>query len=220
MAIAQVQKGRARATSSAPSATFASGPTQNNLLIATLGITEAGTTVTPPSGWTAAVEGGAVEDPFGGIYFKVAGASEDTVVTFSTLLSHVWRLHIFEYSGLATTGVLDQTSTVRVMASATITSTAVTTTVADELLVAASATDANAAADSTWSDSFIEQQEDDASIRLFTAHRIVAATGSYQTTFAKVGENRDRRLTVATFEATGGAPPAAVPMRSLMGVGT
>lgn len=87
-------------------ATYDSTPTENNLLVACFAYRDTVDPETPPSGWTKAV----TENGFSnhvGFWFKIAGASEPTAVTFAWTGAAANLLLITEYSGNATSSPLD-----------------------------------------------------------------------------------------------------------------
>jgi hypothetical protein len=82
-----------------PAPSFASAPTQGNLLVAVVA-SRVGATITP-SGWTEAIEG---LDPFNvdniEIFYKIAGASEPQTVVFDDSSLTEWHLaYIAEVEG-------------------------------------------------------------------------------------------------------------------------
>jgi hypothetical protein len=144
--------------------------------------------VTVPSGWSIAAQEGNLT-----IAYKVAGASESSSVTFSTTpIPASQTLTIFEFSGTDPTAPLDQVAS---NASGGIfgvtnlsTGTTGVTTVADEVLVAAVATNGDPGGfNNAWTNSFV--QEFDVISSGFgtlsaqtTALRFVSSTGQYETT--------------------------------------
>lgn len=124
-------------------ATYPATPTPGNLLIACCLARASYDAWTPPSGWTEAARAGntdGVYDPRGLIYFKVAGQSEPTAVTFQTVLtSQPMEMAIFEFRGFAGTPPNDVTVLASSGASTSVSSLATgttpATTRANELVV-------------------------------------------------------------------------------------
>ncbi len=95
--------------------TMTSAITQNNLLVACLGYgNNAATDITPPSGWllasasdqeTGAGTGANIWEA--AMFYKVAGASESTTISFSFANSTQRTLCVLEYSGVDTSAPLD-----------------------------------------------------------------------------------------------------------------
>ena len=104
VALVQEANGAAGVVSGSVSATFGATPTLGNMLIAVL--FNRGTTNSPvtPSGWTRHPDCEVIGTGFDGgkqtLFYKVAGASEATVVTVTTS-AHNKSLYIAEWSGLA-----------------------------------------------------------------------------------------------------------------------
>ncbi len=142
MAFAFVQRAFVNPAGAGPvpslTATLAATPTSGNLLIA-LHECQGAPTVTPPAGWTAVGPSPYAYSVFVtvGIWYRIAGASEPTSVTWSTSTSVEQDLEVLEYSGNASTGVLEDfgVSDTGVGASPPLVTDAVTTTVAGELIV-------------------------------------------------------------------------------------
>lgn len=183
--ISQEQKATAMTTGKEGflTASFPAAPTLDNLLIAVYRHTTGGV-LTPPAGWSLAVQ-----DPDQGqllIYYKVAGAAESPDVTFSVDTDSWQSLTIFEYSGMATASPLDRTASN--MSGAKVasisTGTTATTTQADELVIAAVSTEKTPEVfNNTWTNGFGQESAlvvDEASQS--TASRIVSATGQFETT--------------------------------------
>jgi hypothetical protein len=125
------------------------------------------------------------------IFYKIAGASEPTTVTANRTGGGAIGLQVFEYSGIATTNPLDQTATGTAgsslsRSSGTFTCGSVTTTQANELLIAgvANRTAAGTNVNNAWSSSFTELldlRDSTDTVLVASAHRIVSTTGTYQT---------------------------------------
>jgi len=198
VALVQKDYGGGNLTSSV-SATFDATPVAGHLLVAIVGASTA-STINQPSGWSTAIN--QTGTPGQAIFYKIAGSAESRTVTVTVSDSgSVLGLQIYEYSGIATSSPLDQTS------SSTGTSTApssgsVTTTQANELLVAGMIIRA-ATSYSGWTNSFNEQldfQVGTTYVRSYAgADRIVASTGTYSTTATTTASGAWRGQ-IATFK--------------------
>lgn len=202
-AIVQVQKTTGSTTSgTSVAATFGAMPANGNLLIAIASNYAASTGPTTPGGWTL-IRDDSNNNPGIAMYFKVAGASEPTAVTVSGYgTSTRLGLQIFEYSGLLTSGVLDQ-SNFNSGTDSTLESGNVTTTQQLELVMVGTALQANSNY-SSWSDSFTEQQDfvvgtGGTRITTGSGDRIVNAIGTYSTV-ATAGTSGNWRTIIASFK--------------------
>ena len=157
-AIVQVQKAIGSTTAgNLVFATFLATPANGNLLIAIASNYAASTGPTTPGGWTL-IRNDSNNNPGMAMYYKVAGAAEPTVVTVSGYgASTRLQLQIFEYSGMLTSGVLDQ-SNFNSGTDSTLESGTVTTTQQLELVMVGTALQAFSSF-SAWSNSFTEQQD-------------------------------------------------------------
>ena len=183
------------------SATFPASPTQDNLLVAIVGVRDS-VTINTPSGWSTAIsEAGS---PGQAIFYKIAGASEPTEVNFTDIVSSSTRLglHIYEYSGV---NALDQVSS-DTGTGTSISSGSVTTTSANEVVTAGLVTNANTSFDdASWTNSFSEQNDfnnlGDTKLRstYAGADRILSTTGTYSTT-ASAGASGAWRGQIACFK--------------------
>ncbi len=182
----QSAQGASVGEASSVTAVFASQPGEYNLLVAVHHRTIGGVTV--PSGWSIAVQEGNLT-----IAYKVAGPSESSSVTFSTTPTLASQtLTILEFSGTDPTVPLDRVASNSEggIFGVTNLSTGTTgvTTVADEVLVAAIATDGDPGGfNNAWTNSFVRESDviSSGSVILSaqtTALRIVSATGQYETT--------------------------------------
>ena len=176
--IALIQKATGGGTTSTISATFASTPTTGDLLVAVVA-TRTNGAITAPSGWSTAINQAGT--PSQGIFYKIAGAAESTTVTATTAATgNGTGIHIYEYRGVTT---LDASS------SSTGTGTAVasgslTTTTANNLVIAATVKNAGASY-TAWSNSFTEESDftKGTTVTLFGgADLISGAVAAYTTT--------------------------------------
>jgi hypothetical protein len=164
------------------SASFSAAPTANHLLVAIVG-TDISVTINTPGGWSAAMnQRGA---PGQAIFYKVAGGSESNTVTVTVSSGTQLGLQIYEYSGVATTSPLDQTAS-STGSSNSPSSGSVTTTGANDLLIAGVVIQANTSF-SNWTNSFNEESDFNntggSPKRSYAgADRIVTATGTNSTT--------------------------------------
>lgn len=188
------------------SATFASPPTQDNLLVAIVG-TLASVTINEPSGWLTAInESGA---PGQAIFYKITGASEPSMVTVSVLAATGLGLHIYEYSGIDTTDPFDLTASASGIGDS-VSSGTVTTTQPDELLIAGLVINLNTSF-SAWTNSFVERNDFSGLASVVSyggADLIVSSVGTYSTT-ATTGGVGVWRGQIATFVQA--PPPTPTP---------
>lgn len=83
-----------------------SGTTANNLLVLALSVSNGGDVFTDPSGWTKILQCPLSGFANGVVYYKIADGSETNVtVAFSN--AGEWAATVCEYSGLATSSVLE-----------------------------------------------------------------------------------------------------------------
>lgn len=147
------------------SITYGATPTSGNLLV--LGVVSGGTIATPPSGWTVVTPSPEAASVGLYCYYKVAGSSEPTTVSFTQSAAAAMCISAFEYSGMNTSSPVDQSAvntTVGGTASSVSTGTTATTTNATDLLfcVAGAPGDQGAANDglcsfSSWSAGYTTQ---------------------------------------------------------------
>ena len=182
-------------------ATYLSTPTVNDLLIAVLYSSDGGTggpPTTVPSGWLSVFTTGRSSGD-GYIYYKIAGASEPTAVTFADTGSSNMQLGVYEYTGNATTGVLDKNATNSTISSLTCPSGTTTATAqGDELAVVMAQWNVSQSAPS-WSNSF----SNIASIasNLFVGQKILTVTGTQTSTLTVTGTSAGCVSGIATFKA-------------------
>lgn len=230
MAGSRVQQATAVTSGFATSivATFGSTPTNNNLLVAKH-FTRGGDS-TEPGTWTTAVDViDATQDDNGQIAYRVA-SSDGTTVTFTTASSDTHALHIEEWTGMATSTPLDVTATAGPTANQGSHSTGTTATTAQADAVAfamvqireTAATTANA-----WTNSFTHDQclnggQTNEFGTLVTAHKILSATGTQESTLSGIDTAANNRVMggIAVFKAsTGGGATTRRYSLTTLGVG-
>ena len=89
--------------------TYPSTPTQGNLLVACLSFVLDASVTTPASGWNLATISGNASALDGAIYYKIAGASEPTVHTFTLSTAAKYAVVASEWSGISA-NPLDKTN--------------------------------------------------------------------------------------------------------------
>jgi hypothetical protein len=202
MALTQVQAPVYGSGTTSALASFASTPTQGNLLIAYAGTgseTMAGAAI---SGFTLLIAVKSNTDRGLGIYYKVAGAAESKDVTLTG--TSPCRLAIEEWSGLnavesdKTASTPDSGSTVTSRSSGT----TATTTAPDELAVAMLAPGGSTTGQS-WSNGFTQSY---GSNNYFTGYKVLTSMGAVETTLSWTTA-RNCGGCIATFKA-GMAPRA------------
>lgn len=217
MAIAQVQKASVQpgaATSS--TATYGATPTDGDKLVAFFRAQTALANITLPAGWSNAVS---IEGSSALVSLVIAykdASGDGTGVVFTTSASVQQDLAIAEYSGLLAGGP-DKTASAASAGTATSQSTGTTaaTTQADELVLAAMGLNGSAGGfANTWTNSFLQQA---ALVRSTWAHRIVTATGTFETTEGWTTTQR-AAAAIATFKAASAFPDRSAPRGVLRGV--
>ncbi len=126
------------------SASFQPRPAAGNLLVAIVGVKGKNTINTPTdqngasNGWLTAInQTGSPNRPGQAIFYKIAGALETATVKETLTNSATMGIQLFEYSGIAASGALDGTASGNGPGSNPASTGAVTTTAADDLLLAA-----------------------------------------------------------------------------------
>ena len=182
------------------SASFSAAPTANHLLVAIVG-TDTSVTISTPGGWSSAINQSGT--PGQAIFYKVASGSESNTVTVTVSSGTQMGLQIYEYSGVVTTSPLDQTASLTGSSSSP-SSGSVTTTQANELLIAGVVIQARTSF-SNWTNSFNEESDfqnvGGSPKRSYAgADRIVTATGTYSTTATTTASGAWRGQ-IASFKA-------------------
>ncbi len=207
MAITRLTGQDATGTSSVStsvSASYASTPTANNLLIAIVGDNDGNDNATAISGWTKVLPvGNASGTNEVAIFYKVATGAESTTVTATTSAGTTSCMAIYEYSGLVTTSVLDKNTAGGSIGSPQSTGTTATTTVANELIIVAGFTTGAAPTFTSWSNSFnLRNSVVTTTFGLFTGDQIVSATGAYSSSLAVSGGIAFMGTVIATFKGS------------------
>ena len=163
------------------SATFWMGaPTSGNLLIAQVSNQKSQSAPTTPTGWSVAISE-TNNNPGQVIYYKIADGTEGATVTISGYSTNdLLTLQIFEYSGAS---ALDKTSS-KSGTGNTISTNSITTTSAEELIIAAVCQNGGSNFLS-WTNSFTAglgfQVSGTPSLAAGYADRIVSSIGTYST---------------------------------------
>lgn len=189
-------------------ATYASTPTQNDLLLANVFSNSGAGTIVAPSGWIQAADNaGTAGDNY--LYYKIAAASEPTGITFSDSSATGIQLAIYEYTGNAVTNVLDQVAFSGFGANGLVANTGTTaaTTQANEL-VFASARWAQIQSSPVWSNGFTGVTS--LAGNLFTGEKFITAIGTQNTTVTVTGTTGGYLAFIATFKAIPPPPHAKV----------
>jgi hypothetical protein len=194
--IARIQTAVGGGTVANITATYATAPTAGNLLVAVVA-TRASGTITAPSGWSTAVR--QTGSPSQGIFYKIAGASELTTVSASTTASgNGTGIHIYEYSGVT---ILDASASSSGTGTA-VASGSLTTTTANNLVLAAMVKNTTTGSFSAFTNSFVERNDfrrgtSTAMTTFAAADRISGAPGAYSTTGTSATSNAWRGQIVA-----------------------
>lgn len=207
-------------TTTSVSATYAGTPTVGNTMIASI-YANVGIGLDTITGWT-----NIVSMAFSGtaqsieIFARVVQAGDSSTVTCSGAIgATIMRMHIYEYSGLATALTTDGTNSNSsgVTSVTSINSSNITTTNANDLLFVATATGGTSTAQS-FNNSFNIRQVDASAARLFDADMIVSSTSTYSTTASWTTSLR-AGIAFATFKGTPDALTTFGSTLAMMGVG-
>lgn len=207
-----------------PQASWPAATTAGNLLVAVVGLSlvaNPGATVTPPSGWVLAGDIPSAANCQTLIYYIEGAASRSGAEVFnltSTLVNDA-TVFLYEYSGLASSGALDQEGEATGTSLSGSSGTTGTTAQADELAIAAVA-NRNVSTQSAPTNSFTQLDQAQStsattSNRVNTGvySRVVAATGTYGTAVTLSGAtSRPWTGVVVTFKGapTGLQPPTGL----------
>lgn len=162
------------ATATTVTATYASAPTQDNLLVAVAFCNSGSSTI---SGWTVVKDQAFNTTQTITILAKIAGAGESTTVTTNVTTNSLKRLAIHEVSGAVSTSVaaaLDDTQGGTAGSVTTVAASNVTTVQNDEIVFAGVAWPGAVTDGATPVDSGFTRTATDA--RLWSAYKIVSST--------------------------------------------
>ena len=214
-----------KAIAASNSVAFASNNTAGNFLVCTICSGGDITNVTDTAGntWTKAVDQGqAALLLFTDIWYAENCAAGANTVTLSGGFANFEHIAVAEYSGMATSTVLDQIASQN--GNNTISepdsSGTPTTTQADELLIGAIGNNSTRTVD-PWGSSFTEQADQASNSRALSwGDRIVTVTDAYDASGTLSGIT-DWQCLIATFKVAAAAGGSAFkPTFLLMGVGT
>lgn len=203
------------------STTFTSTPATNDLIIASVGTFYNGTTTLKAydnkgNAYTdLAGQGGNVllasGTHFGvDLFYAVAATSSATfkVSVSSTQSGSIYSMIILEYSGAATTNLLDKNATSTNAASTTISTGNITTTSTGELYVAVQTHGGSPVTTSPgvgWSDHHIVTEDQNNYVPLSTEDQLGPASGTYNGKFTMSGSAQTSAGIIVSFE------PASTP---------
>lgn len=204
----QVQKKTYASTASASShtITFDATPTSGNLCI---WVVTSDAIVSTPSGLTLAVS--AIDYAGHYIFYRINGASESASTAFVPSASTSLVVAAYEYSGMATSSVLDRTAsnTPGGIVSSVATGTTATTSQADELVIVTVGISGTTGFPtiSSWSSSFATEDTvastgSAVNIRVGTAIRKVTSTAAYSSTATLSSTTAAPSGAIATFKIT------------------
>jgi hypothetical protein len=205
MAIARTQNAVVAVAAGTPVTTsFASTPTEGNLLVSIGRSFTNSFTNGSINGWTFAVGTQTGSSAYIGLWYKVAGAGESKDVALAWTSSTETTQIIQEWGGFTGTPTLDKTANANNAGSASskTSGTTDTTTASAEVCLAAIG-QGNAVTSATWSNSFGLEKES-AAHNLFAGSLVVSSTGTYETTLSWTTARVCGGL-IATF--MGGTPP-------------
>lgn len=216
MAITNVQSRATSGLGSSLSLAFLSDPTAGNLLVYGSSSNDDPTSITDTQQTPLkAIDAGASFN-WGDIWYSANCVGAATTVTVNGGAGQNRSLLIAEYSGCATSSVLDKTSSNSGFGTAMDSGGAVTTDTADELLFLLSASESTRSTTFTGSFSELQDTGPGATCSGAIAERIVSATGSYQGT-GTLNSNGNWVMCLATFR---GAPPPPPVSAALTGTVT
>lgn len=204
----QVQKKTYASTSSASShtITFDAAPTSGNLCV---WVVTSDAIVSTPSGLTLAVS--AIDYAGHYIFYRVNGGSESSSTAFVPSASTSLVVAAYEYSGMATSSVMDRTAsnTPGGIISSISTGTTATTTQSDELVVATVGISVASGSPtiSSWSSSFTTEDSvgstgSAVNVRVGTAIRKVTSAAAYSSTATLSSTTASPSGAIATFKIT------------------
>lgn len=199
MAISLVKTARSQTNGASTTATFSSAPTSGNLLIA-FAYTNGAMTNLNVTGFTLVSRinySGTAQSI--GVFAKISNGTETSVT--STGVS-ICRLQISEWSGLDNPYATDGSNSGTQNTTTSISTGSITTTNADDLIVAVGGISTGGTITGSWSNSFSALLQDVILPRLFSAYRIVSATGSYSTTGTLRGTNTNMGAIIVAFKST------------------
>jgi hypothetical protein len=188
--IAFVQTTTGTSTTNSVTATFAAAATANNLIVAIAAARDNGDTITltAPMGFSTAINssgaGAGDGTPAQAIFYKIAAGGE-MAITVTSSAADTLGLHIYEYSGINTASPLDATGSAS-GTTATPSSGSVTTTNANDLLIAGLVIRRTAGSYNAPANSFTERNDflvtgANGNILLAGEERIVNTAGTYST---------------------------------------
>lgn len=147
--------------------------------------------------------GGGAYSPSLYIFYAMNIAGGAVTVTINDHIGGDVIGYVIEYSGMATTSVVDQTASNQNASSTNFSSSSVTTTQADELLIGWHGATGAAQASTTAPFALILDQNPSGSIHVWSQEAIVAATSTYQSS-GTIGPAAVIDNVVATFKGSGG----------------
>jgi len=198
------------ATTTTPSMTFPFAATAGNLLVVFLAIDKSVATISTPTGWTKAQEVVSGTGVSGALFYKIAAGGE-TSISFTIATSRVTNIAFMEFSGIASSSPLDISAKTdgNAATARTITAGAMTTTNADDLILAFWANDSAASVASATGRGFVDGAS--GAMETLMSHFADAHNGGDVNTSGApaVCVARKRRTTTgsesATFSYTGGS---------------
>jgi hypothetical protein len=202
VSLVQAQSAASNANATSISTTLPATPTRGNLLVAVAGNASSSTPLTP-AGWSVAIDQTA-NAPGQAIFYKIAGAAESATVTISGYSSATrLGIQVYEYRGAATSAPLDRTASSSGTGTVMSSGTTATTSVANELVVAAFVINTGTTVDG-WTNAFDERSDvanGGGSQSTFAGGDVaVSASGTYATT-ATAAASAAWRGQIATFRA-------------------
>lgn len=184
------------------SVSYGSTPTAGDLLVVIC--SAAGNVTITASGYTAAKnEGGSSSIPSQGIFYKNAAGNESSVTCGGGGSSTKWGEQLFDYKGIVSSSPLDAVNSVSSSGTSTTpASGSVTTTNANDLVLAVLVSNTGTALSSTWGNSFAQQTNFIITSKMAfgAAQYIPTATGTYSTSSSTGSSSAGWRGQIVSFK--------------------
>lgn len=208
MAIVVVQSQIGAANAASVTATFGTGATAGNTLVA-FSYTNSGAGNPVISGFTRQImlpySGTAQSINF---YTKIAAGSETAIqMTGGSTIS---RLHIAEISGLLSSITTDNSNTNTVSTVTSISTNSISTANANDIVFVCAGTSTGESGTQSWTNSFSTLQADATSFRLLSGYQIVSTTGSYSSTGTVGTTATNSGAFIIALQASSGATPSII----------
>lgn len=201
MAISRITAQDASGTgTTSATATYAAIPTNRNLLIAVVGSNDGVNPSATIPGWTFVNSGSVGTAIDCSIFYKIATASELTVVTATQSTASIIDIAIYEYTGIYTT-TKDRVSSSSSTGLAVSTGTTLVTRISNDLIIAGVMWPSVAQTLTSWSASFTPRLS--VGTHLFTADLVATVTNAYASTCTVTGTSAAAVGVIVAFANNG-----------------